>query len=211
MISNKKRWLIIIFSSVIICSVFSIIYFILTNNKKEIIYEQEYEVKDNVFIKEVHEITHDELIKTKILINNKLMFEIDGEVYIEEDSFILTKNDFVFELYEIAEGTSYGYYLIYNNYKNYMNLNMLTEKVQVNKVEVNNNEFTINSSVPFIYGNWDILCLNYKEDDIVLAIEKFEYLGNGKFSNVTFVSKKTLLETLKNNTNYTGCKSVLSK
>ena len=92
-----------------------------------------------------------------------------------------------------------------------MNLNMLTEKVQVNKVEVNNNEFTINSSVPFIYGNWDILCLNYKEDDIVLAIEKFEYLGNGKFSNVTFVSKKTLLETLKNNTNYTGCKSVLSK
>ena len=52
MISNKKRWLIIIFSSVIICSVFSIIYFILTNNKKEIIYEQEYEVKDNVFIKE---------------------------------------------------------------------------------------------------------------------------------------------------------------
>ena len=102
MISNKKRWLIIIFSSVIICSVFSIIYFILTNNKKEIIYEQEYEVKDNVFIKEVHEITHDELIKTKILINNKLMFEIDGEVYIEEDSFILTKNDFVFELYEIA-------------------------------------------------------------------------------------------------------------
>ena len=140
-------------------------------------------------------------INDKKIIQESEILEMSS--YVSIDKFIVFPNDDLMIQYtENSEGSDSKYFLIYNKGKNYINLEKISKFNNIDEIKVEENKWTISSNES--YGFIDLLCSNYKDDDVIYIEETFEYLENGKFKNSMIIDEKTVLDIRKEN-GYSSC------
>lgn len=123
--------------------------------------------------------------------------------YVSIDEFIIFPNDDLMIQYtENSEGMDSKYFLIYNKGKNYINLEKISKFNFIDEIKVDGNKWTISSNKS--YGFVDMLCSEFKDDDVIYVQETFEILENGRFSPGVTVKEKTVLDIRKEN-GYASC------